>query len=325
MKVYITRRIPNSGIRFLQSKGIETIVWEGDQPMTRDELNSIALNVDALIVMPGEKIDAKFLQNNSHLKVISNYAVGYDNIDLLAANRFGIPIGNTPDVLSEATADTAFMLMLNVSRKAFHHHKRILNGNWNKFEPTSGLGISLRNKTLGIFGLGRIGVEMAKRSKAAFDMNIIYHNRKQRPDLEEQVAAQYVDMETLLAESDVISVHAALTPETMDTFNAYAFSKMKESAIFINTARGGIHDESALLRALQDGVIWGSGLDVTNPEPMDPTHPLLNMENVCILPHIGSATEEARQGMSLRAAENIYAGLNGTILPYIVNREVYGC
>ncbi len=325
MKVYITRKIPDTGIEFLKSKGIETIVWPTRNPMSPEELNTAAASVDAMIIMSGDKIDAKFLQNNSHLKAISNYAVGFDNIDIAAATKFGIPIGNTPDVLSEATADIAFLLMLNVSRKAFYHHKRILNRDWDTFQPTLNLGISLRDKTLGVFGLGRIGLEMARRCKYAYNMNIIYHNRSRNEEIEKELDAKYVDFDTLLKESDVISLHAALTEETKGRFNATAFSKMKKNAIFVNTARGGMHDEKALLAALENGEIWGAGLDVTNPEPMQADHPLLNMPNVCILPHIGSATQEARSAMSLRAAENVFAGLEGKILPFIVNKEVYGC
>lgn len=325
MKVFISRKIPMSGIEYLQSKGIETLVWEKEEKISDEELNQVAATVDAMMVMTSQKISGKFLQNNSHLKVISNYGVGFDNVDLLAATKFGIPIGNTPDVLSDATADIAFLLILNVSRKAFYHHKRILNNDWGTFEPTKGLGLSLKNKTLGVFGLGRIGFELAKRCKQAYDMKIIYHNRHPRQDYEKDLDATYVDFDTLLKESDVISVHASLTTETRNKFDARAFSKMKPTALFINTARGGLHDEQALMDAIDNKIIWGAGLDVTNPEPMASDHPLLNKENVCILPHIGSATIEARNAMGIRAAENIVAGLEGKILPYIVNPEVYGC
>ncbi len=325
MKVYITRKIPQEGIDYLRAKGYETTVWEGEHPMTKEEMSRAARQADALMTMTGERVDGDFLQNNSHLKVITNFGVGFDNIDIHAATRFGIPVGNTPEVLSDATADIAFILMLNVSRKILHHHKRILKGEWKTFAPTRDLGIELKNKTLGIFGMGRIGAEMARKCKGAFNMDIIYHNRNRNEEAEKELGATWVPFDTLLMESDVISVHAALTPETRKKFNAAAFSKMKPDAIFINTSRGTVVDQEALQQAVEQGVIWGAGLDVTDPEPMRADHPLLNMPTVVILPHIGSATREARTKMALRAAENIHAGLQGKILPYIVNKEVYGC
>ena len=229
----------------------------------------------------------------------------------------------TPDVLSEATADVAFLLMLAASRKAFHLHKTIARGEWTFFRPIANLGIELKNKTLGIFGLGRIGMEMAKRCKGAYQMNIIYCNRSRNAAAEELLLAQKVEFDELLGRSDVISVHNSLNEATKGIFDKAAFHKMKRTSIFINTARGVMHNEQDLINALNERVIWGAGLDVTNPEPMKPNNPLLSMENVAVLPHIGSATIEARNAMSCLSAENIIHGLRGIRLLNIVNPEIY--
>jgi lactate dehydrogenase-like 2-hydroxyacid dehydrogenase len=232
-------------------------------------------------------------------------------------------VSNTPGVLSNATADTAFLLLLAVSRKAFYLHKTIDRGEWGFFDPLANLGFELTGKTLGIVGLGKIGLEMAKRCVGAYKMEVIYHNRHRNEAAEMELGAQWVTFDELLSRSDVVSVHTALTPETKGMFNSAAFHKMKPSSVFINAARGGIHNEEDLAKALQDGIIWGAGLDVTNPEPMRPGNPLLNMPNVAILPHIGSATIEARSAMARLAALNIIAGLHDLHLPNIINPEVY--
>jgi glyoxylate reductase len=187
----------------------------------------------------------------------------------------------------------------------FFNHKMILRGQWKQFEPLKHLGMELTGKTLGIFGLGRIGRVMAKRCLGAFDMEIVYHNRSRNMEAEKELGARYVSFDQLLKESDVLSVHCVLSEETRSIFNQQAFAKMKSEAIFINTSRGGVHHEPDLIEALKQGVIWGAGLDVTNPEPMLPDNPLLEMPNVAVLPHIGSATIEARTGMARLAAENI--------------------
>jgi glyoxylate reductase len=269
------------------------------------------------------RLDKDFLHASSHLKVIALHSVGYDNVDVEAATAVKIPIGNTPGVLSGATADTAFLLMLATSRKAFHMHKSITKGEWGFFDPTANLGIELRGKTLGVFGLGKIGLEMAKCCIGAFGMQVIYHNRSRNETAEKELNASWVSFDELLEQSDVLTVHTALTPETEGKFDRPAFNKMKPHSIFINTARGAIHNEQDLLSALVEKKIWGAGLDVTNPEPMHPDHPLLNMSNVSVLPHIGSATQETRAAMSVLAARNIIAGLKGERIPFVVNPDVY--
>lgn len=323
MKVFISRDIPAQGINLLRAEGFEVTVWQVDRPLTQPELIENAKQHDALLCMFSDKIDKLFLNECKHLKVIAQFAVGYDNIDVTEATRLRIPIGNTPDVLTEATADVAFLLMLAASRKAFHLHKTIDRGEWTFFRPKANLGMELKNKTLGIFGLGRIGLAMAKRCKGAYQMNIIYCNRSRNPVIEELLQAQKVEFDELLAQSDVLSIHCSLNESTKEIFNKTAFHKMKRTAIFINTARGLIHNEKDLIDALNERVIWGAGLDVTNPEPMKPHNPLLSMESVAVLPHIGSATIEARNAMAQLCAKNIIHGLRGEKLPNIINPEVY--
>lgn len=318
MKVFITRKLLPPGIEVLKNAGVEYEEWQEQRDLTTDELRAYCKSADALISAGPNKIDKAFLEHCSHLKVVALHAVGYDNVDLDAATRLRIPIGNTPDVLSDATADTAFLLMLAVSRRAFYMHRSIAAGNWNFFDPGAHLGTELKGKTLGVFGLGKIGLEMAKRCKGAYAMKVLYHNRQPSASAAE-VDATLVSFETLLATSDVVSVHSALTPETKNKFNAPAFGRMKTSSIFLNTARGGIHNEKDLIEALDNNIIWGAGLDVTNPEPMAPNNPLLSMEQACVLPHIGSATVTARNAMSRLAAENVVAGLQGRPLPHWVN------
>jgi glyoxylate reductase len=323
MKVFITRKIPVTGLQYLRDAGVSISEWADKRDLTPEELIEHCRQADALLSAGGNRIDKSFLESVTHLKVISLHSAGYDNVDIAAATAIKMPIGNTPGVLSDATADIALLLMLAVSRKAFYMHKTIEQGAWGFFEPTANLGMDIRGKTLGIFGLGKIGFELAKRAAAAFGMKIIYHNRGHHEAAERELQAKWVSFPELLETSDVLSVHTALTPETKGRFNKEVFNRMKKNSIFINAARGSIHNEEDLTDALEKGIIWGAGLDVTNPEPMRPDHPLLFMPNVCVLPHIGSATEETRAAMSLIAAKNVVAGLKGERLPFIVNPEIY--
>jgi glyoxylate reductase len=323
MKVFITRIIPQIGVQLLQDQGFTVTQYTGKKELTQQELIAECKNQDALLSVGGNKIDAHFFNECGHLKAIALLAVGYDNVDIATATQLGKPIGNTPGVLSGATADTAFLLMLAVSRKAFFMGNTIARGQWGFYEPTANLGIELNGKTLGIFGLGRIGIDLARKCIGAYGMKIIYHNRGHNEEAETELGATYVSFDELLAQSDVLSVHANLSPETKGLFDKAAFSKMKDTAIFINTARGGIHNEENLTEALQTGKIWGAGLDVTNPEPMHKDNALLTMPNVCVLPHIGSATVETRDAMAKIAAHNIIAALQGQRMPHAINPEVY--
>jgi glyoxylate reductase len=318
MKVFISGNIASVGIKELEENNISITQWKENRQITAEELIEACQDQDGLISVGPNKINAEFLKACSHLKVIALHSVGYDQVDVAAAKNLNIAIGNTPGVLSGATADTAFLLMLSVSRKAFFSHKKIIKGEWKNYEPSPELGIEVNGKTLGIFGLGKIGLEMAKKCKAAYQMEVIYHNRSRNEEAEKEIGAKYVSFEELLAQSDVLSVHTALTPETKDKFTLDIFKQMKSNSIFINTARGGIHNEKDLIQALEEKIIWGAGLDVTNPEPMDKDNPLLSMESVAVLPHIGSATEETRAAMAQIIVKNVLAGLKGEQLPFEV-------
>jgi glyoxylate reductase len=319
-RILITRKLPSIAVELLTGAGFEVTVGETERLLTRDELIAHAKQHDAILCTLTESIDKEFLAACGHLRIISQFGVGYDNIDIAEATRLGIPVGNTPGVLTDATADIAFALMLAVSRKMFHLHKSIINGQWTHFQPTKDLGIELKGKTLGVFGLGRIGIEMAKRCQGAFGMKLIYHNRNRNTDAETSLGAAYVSFNELLAQSDVLSVHSVLSADTRGIFNGSTFRKMKPTSIFLNTARGGIHNEAELTEALQSKTIWGAGLDVTNPEPMAKDNPLLSMENVAVLPHVGSGTTEARTEMARLAAMNIVGLFLDKKIPNQVNK-----
>jgi len=323
VNVFSTRELPKAGTDLLKAEGITLTQWHEKRELTFDELVAYSKAADGIILSGRNKVDAAFLEACHHLKVISLFSAGYDNVDIAAATRWGIPVGHTPDVLSKATADTAFLLLLATARKAFYHHKRILAGQWGFFEPTAGLGIDIHGKTLGIFGLGSIGFEMAKLCKNAYGMDIIYHNRNTNEKAEIELGARKVSFEELLAQSDAVSVHANLSDAVKGIFDKEAFAKMKPGAIFINTARGPIHNEAHLTAALQDGTLWGAGLDVTTPEPMHKDNVLLSLPNVSVLPHIGSAVQETRDAMAVLAAQNVIAGIKGKHLPKCVNPEAY--
>jgi glyoxylate reductase len=322
IKVLVTRNIPVSGIDMLRQKGFSVTAWPHERPMTDEELVTEARKHNVILCVSADNIGTDFINTCSHLQMISQFAVGYDNIDVPLATKLRIPIGYAPGAMNEATADIAFGLMIAVARKFFYMHKGILRGEWTYFKPNAHLGIELNNKTLGIFGLGRIGMAMARRCKGAYNMNIIYCNRNINAEAEKLYGAKRVSFDELLKQSDVISVHSVMSKETKEIFNKETFGKMKTSSIFINTARGGIHNEKDLIDALTRGTILGAGLDVTNPEPMQIDNPLLEMENVCVLPHIGSATIEARNEMSRMAAENIIQFFKNGTVPNIVNPEV---
>lgn len=318
-KVFVSLNMPDKGIDLLRAKGFSVEVWKSDDPISRENLIEIVQNVHALITSSKHKLDAAFLRSCSHLDIISQFSAGYDNVDIEKATQLGIPIGNTPNAVSDATADIAFGLMIAVSRKMFYMHKTIAKGEWGDFKPKANLGVELKGKTLGIFGLGGIGMEMALRCKGAYQMDVIYCNRNANPEAEKHLGARRVSFGELLVQSDVLSVHSSLNESTRGIFDRAAFQKMKPSAIFINTARGGVHNETDLITSLWKGEIWGAGLDVTNPEPMLSDNPLLDMENVAVVPHIGSATVEARDEMSRLAAQNIVEFYEKGTFTHLVN------
>jgi glyoxylate reductase len=251
IKVFVSSVIPAIGIDMLRKENFNVITWNDNAPISPELLIENAKKCNALLCTLTAKIDTRFLNECKHLEIISQFGVGYDNINIAEATKLNIPVGNTPGVLTDATADIAFGLMIAASRKMFFMHKKIEKDEWKHFTPTSNLGIELKGKTLGIFGLGRIGIEMAKRCKGAYNMNVIYYNRKQNLEAEKMLDAKYVSFDELLAQSDVLSVHSVLSKETNGIFNKAAFDKMKPTSIFINTSRGAVHNVEDLLEALQ--------------------------------------------------------------------------
>jgi lactate dehydrogenase-like 2-hydroxyacid dehydrogenase len=249
-------------------------------------------------------------------------AVGYDSIDVFACTRRGIPVGNTPGVLTEATADLTLALLLGTARRLVSAAESIKADRWKTWEPMGHTGPDVYGSTVGLIGVGRIGLAVARRL-TGFDVRLLYHNRNPSPEAE-AVGAKYVDLDTLLAESDFVSLHTPLTPATKHLINAERLRKMKPTATLINTARGGVVDQEALIEALREGVIAYAGLDVTTPEPIAADHPLLSLPNATVLPHIGSASLSAREKMATMTAANLLAGVRGERLPHCVNPEVYG-
>ncbi|HET8572866.1 MAG TPA: D-glycerate dehydrogenase [Edaphocola sp.] len=315
MKIFCTRKIADRGLDKLRAMGHEVSYWDKKEVMDTETLIAACRDVQALVVADRNRLREDFLRACSHLKIIALHSAGYNHVDIATAKELGILVSNTGSIGCKETADTAFMLMLAVSKKAFYNHRKILEGEWGHFEPAENLGISLRGKTLGVFGMGNIGMEMARLCQAAYGMSVIYHNRHLNHRAEESMDVSWVSFEQLLARSDVISVHAGLNPESENKFNEQAFAQMRAQAIFINTARGGIHDEAALTEALKSGRIWGAGLDVAHPEPMHPGNPLLSLPNVAVTPHIGNAIDTARVAMSVCVAENIIAAAGGSPVP----------
>lgn len=323
MRIFISRIIPEAGRRLLLQAGHTLTEHAEKRPLSHEELIGACTSQDALLSVGHSRLDDDFFSRCRHLRGVALMSAGYDQVDIAAATHWKIPVSNTPGVLSAATADTAFLLLLAVSRNAFYNYRRIITGNWGFFEPTANLGIELYGKTLGIVGLGKIGADLAHKCKVVYNMRLVYHNRS-ASRFAAALGAEYLSFEELLQTSDVVSVHTDLNPATEGMFNAAAFARMKPGSIFINTARGKIHDERALTQALQSGHLWGCGLDVTHPEPMQPDNPLLTMPRVCILPHIGSATVETRNRMAVMAAENTLAALRGEKMPQVLNPSVYG-
>ena len=321
--VYITRLVPQKGLDMIIGQAnIQAEIWPEALPPSREILLEKVEGIIGLYCLLTEQIDEKLLDSaGPQLRVVSQMAVGYDNIDITACTRRGIPVGNTPGVLTEATADLTMALLLSTARQIVPGAEAVKEGRWQTWEPMGFTGPDVFGSTIGLIGLGRIGLAVARRLQG-FDIRLLYHNRT--PTLAaEGVGATYVDLDTLLAASDFVLVHCPLTPATEHLINAERLNKMKPTATLINTARGGIVDQEALVRALSDGIIAFAGLDVTTPEPLPADSPLLALPNVTVLPHIGSASITAREKMATMAAENLLAGVEGVRLPNCVNPEVY--
>ena len=319
-RVFITRTIPEKPLKMIQAE-CEAIVWDEETPPPRPKLLDELALADGVVSMLTEKIDHKALDAAPKLRVISNFAVGYDNVDVDAATERGIPVGNTPGVLTEATADQAFMLLLAAARRLPESIRYVKEGQWETWFPLQMLGQEVAGATLGIIGLGRIGYAVAKRAKG-FGMKILYHGGSNE-EYAERTGAQAVDLDTIFRDSDFISIHAPLNADTRGMVNQEKLALMKDSAILINTARGGIVQTDALLDALKSNSIGGAALDVTDPEPLPSDHPLLELDNCIVVPHLGSATDKTRERMGLIAAENLLLGLRGERLTHCVNPKVY--
>lgn len=319
-KVLVTSDIPIEGIELLQSH-FDVQVYKSNCGMKKEELIENIKDKQAIICLLSDIIDKEVMDAASNLKIISNYAVGYNNIDMAEATRRGIVITNTPEVLTHATADLAWTLLFSVARRVVEADVYTRQGNFKAWSPKLLLGQDITGKTLGIIGAGRIGRAFGKKAMA-FDMKILYHNRIKDESFEKECGAQWVEKEELLRGSDFVSLHCPLTPETEHFIGEKELSLMKNTSILINTSRGAVVDEKALVKALDEKTIWGAGLDVYENEPYI-EEKLKKLSNVVLLPHIGSATIETRKKMSIMAAENVIVILNGDMPQNVVNLELY--
>ena len=318
-RVLVTRLIPEVGLRRIVQE-CQAEVWEEPLPPPRDVLLEKIAGCEGILSLLTERIDAELMDAaGPQLKVISNFAVGFNNVDVAEATRRGIRVGNTPGVLTEATADMAFALLISASRRIVEAQDYIREGNWKTWEPLGHIGQDLVGKTLGIVGMGRIGHALARRCHGGWNMRILYVDKFRNEAAEQDFDAQHVEWNTLLSESDFVSVHVDLNSETEGMFDRDAFAQMRPTAVFVNSARGPIHNQQDLYDALVQGEIFAAGLDVTNPEPLDLDDPLLKLSNCVIAPHIASGTVSSRNGMAEIAADNLLAGVRGEPLRCWVN------
>jgi glyoxylate reductase len=318
-RVFVCRRISEIALRRLAEE-VEVSIWSGDLPPPRAELLKRVVGCDGILSLLSDRMNAEVFDcAGSQLRVVSNYAVGYNNIDVREAHRRHIAVGNTPGVLTEATADIAAGLILATARRFSESLDQVRNLDWKTWDPLGLLGLDLRGATLGIIGMGRIGMALAKRMHFGWDMPVIYTARNEKPDAESLLSAKRVDLETLLRSADIVSLHADYNPTTHHLLNVTTLGLMKPTALLINTARGGLVDQEALYEALEQGKIWGAGLDVTDPEPLPADSRLRRLPRCLILPHIGSATVETRQAMADIAVDNLLCGLRGKQLPHAVS------
>jgi glyoxylate reductase len=318
--IYVTRKLPEEVLAPLQDT-YEVEMWaEEDITVPRETLLANAEKAAGILSMLSDPIDRELFELAPNLKVVANLAVGFDNIDVAAATEKGIAVCNTPDVLTDTTADLTFGLLMATARRLIEADAYIKEGKWESWSPLLMAGTDIHHKTVGIIGMGSIGEAFARRAKG-FDMNILYHNRSRKPHAEEALGAQYASLEELLVKSDYVVCLAPLTPETKGLFQKEQFEMMKSSAIFINAARGPIVNEGALYEALVNGEIAAAGLDVFDKEPIDESHPLLSLKNVVALPHIGSSSVETRMEMMELCVSNIKAVLEGSQPKTLVNKE----
>jgi glyoxylate reductase len=317
-RVYVTRRIPQNGIDLMLSESLDVEVRSSEEVPSKAELLEAVKGIDALLCLLTDPVDGEVISAGESLKVIANYAVGYDNIDVSAATDRGIMVTNTPGVLTETTADMAWALLMSIARRICEANAFTRAGSFKRWEPTLLLGGDVQGKILGIVGLGRIGKAVARRA-SGFDMRVLYHSvPREPPEIEKELGASYVELDELLRESDFVTLHTPLTPATQHLIGETQLDMMKPSAYLVNTSRGPVVDEKALAEALRRGKIAGAALDVYEWEP-SVTEDLVKLENVVLTPHIASGSIETRERMAKMAAQNIIAGLRGERPPNLVN------
>ena len=319
-RVFVTRELPGHNFAALRSDPqFQLDIWPGDFPPPREDLLDRVRGADGILCLITDRIDNAVLDAaGAQLRVVSQMAVGVDNVDVDACTARGIPVGNTPGVLTETTADIAWALILAAARRVVESAEFVKRGDWKTWGPLLMAGVDVHDRTLGVVGFGQIGQAVARRAQG-FGMRTLYWNRTPRPERAAQLGAQLRSLDQLLAESDFVSLNVALTDDTHHLIDAAALATMQPGAILINTARGPIVDEAALADALRDGRIAGAGLDVTEVEPIDPASPLLTMNNVVVLPHIGSASLATRAKMADIAVANLRAALADQPMPHRVN------
>ncbi len=322
-RVFVARVIPDAGLQPVLD-ACEARIWEGELPPPREELLRLIEGCDGVLTLLTDRVDEEFLDRaGRQLKVVSNFAVGFDNVDVAACTRRGVAVGNTPGVLTDTTADLAFALLMAATRRIPEGDRYVRSGRWRTWGPMLLLAPDIHGATLGIVGFGRIGQAVARRAMG-FGIKILYHDVARLPrEVEARFGAEFVSLEELLARSDFVSLHVNLTPDTHHLINAERLGRMKSTAVLVNTSRGPVVDPTALFEALRDGVIFAAALDVTDPEPIPSHDPLLTLPNCLVVPHIASASRATRGRMAAMAAANLLAGVRGERLPTPVNPEVY--
>lgn len=323
-RVFVARIIPEDGLGPVVA-ACDASVWEGELPPPREELLRAIEGCEGVLTLLTDRVDDEFLDHaGPQLKVVSNYAVGFDNVDVAACTRRGVAVGNTPGVLTDTTADLAWALLMAAARRLPEGDRYVRASRWKTWGPMLLLGPDVHGATIGIVGFGRIGQAVARRAMG-FGMTILYHDVTRLPaDIESPLGATFVPLEELLARADFVSLHVNLTAETRHLMNAERLGWMQSSAVLVNTSRGPVVDPRALYEALRDGVIFAAALDVTDPEPIPTDDPLLTLDNCLVVPHIASASHATRSKMAAMAAANLLAGVRGERLPTPVNPEVYG-
>jgi glyoxylate reductase len=318
--VFVTRHLPGGALDYL-AEHTELEWWPGELPPPREELARRSAESAGLLTLLTDRIDDELFEHAPGLLVLSNMATGFDNIDIEAANRHNVLVTRTPGVLSETTAEFTLALIFAAARRVVEGDRQVHAGEWKTWGPEILLGRDLAGSTLGIVGMGGIGAEVARRARA-LGMRVVYHGRSHEATLERRYRMEFMELDELLRESDLVTLHAPLTPETRHLINGDALRLMKSTAILVNTARGPLVDQKALYRALAEGRVAGAALDVTDLEPISPDDPLLSLPNVIITPHIASASVATRSRMAMLAAQNLVDALNGKVPKHTVNREI---